>query len=273
MSRFYKLSGAGNDFIALVEPPSPPSQRQIVARCHRGVSEGADGLFLLERRRDGARMRYFNCDGRPAALCINGTRCAARLAFELGWADETIAVETDAGIFAARACGHDEVEIEVVAPTAEPTERQLEAAGERFAAWSIEVGVPHLVVPWEGDIADAPVASAGPHLRRHPALGPEGANVDFVRYGSPHRIEVRSFERGVEAETLACGTGVLATVAVGLARRLAELPVEAATRGGFVLRLAVGDGADRWRMRGDARLVAHGELTAGADRLPEPSGW
>ena len=272
MSRFYKLSGAGNDFIALVEPTTPPSARQIVARCRRGVSEGADGLFLLERRRDGARMRYFNCDGRPAALCINGTRCAARLAFELGWADETIAVETDAGVFGARACGADEVEIEVVAPTVEPIARQLEVAEERFAAWSIDVGVPHLVVPWKGAIGDAPVASAGRLLRRHPALGEEGANVDFVRYETPHRIEVRSFERGVEAETLACGTGVLGAVAVGLARGLAELPVEAATRGGFVLRLASGDGADRWRMRGDARLVARGELTPGADRLPESSG-
>lgn len=273
MTRFYKLSGAGNDFLALVEPASFPDPSQIVARCRRGVSAGADGLFVLERHEDGVRMHYFNCDGEAAALCINGTRCAARLAFELGWAGDSIAIVTDAGSFTAWPAGDEEIVVEVPAPDTEAARaHDLEVGSTRYSGWWLGVGVPHFVVPWEGDIGTAPVSTAGRELRSHPQLGAAGANVDFVRYDDPHRLSVRSYERGVEAETLACGTGILAATAIGIATERCILPVSALTRGGFVVRLehgaaeAAGD-STRWRMRGDARLVATGELAPGADRL------
>src|SRR5215213_2345877 len=102
MTHFYKVSGSGNDFLALAEPFETPAPETIRAWCRRGVSLGADGLFVLRRAGGGASMEYFNSDGYPADLCLNGTRCAAQLAFHLGWAEGTVQVTTGAGAFAGR---------------------------------------------------------------------------------------------------------------------------------------------------------------------------
>lgn len=293
MTPFYKVSGAGNDFIALVEPPAPPSAEEIRAWCRRGLSLGADGLFLLERAGLGAaRMTYWNADGGEAALCLNGTRCAARLAFELGWAaaDGLLTVETGAGPFAARRLAPDlapaEIAVEVPPLTAAPEVREVAVDGRRLRGWGVTVGVPHFVLERPEGVAEAPVATLGAVLRRHPAFGAGGTNVDFVRFAAPEgvartrpgrgRLEVRSFERGVEAETLACGTGVLAAVAAGLAAGRLALPAEAATRGGFVLTVdgEADDGLPRrWSLAGDARVVARGEIAPGAAALPAPPPW
>lgn len=283
MTPFYKVSGAGNDFIALVEPAVRPSADDVRAWCRRGLSLGADGLFLLERAGPGAaRMTYWNADGGEAALCLNGTRCAARLAFELGWAaaDGLLTVETGAGPFAARRLAPGlapaEIVVEVPPLTAAPEAREVEVGGRRHRGWAVTVGVPHFVLEQPGGVADAPVANLGAALRRHPAFGAGGTNVDFVRFAAPARLEVRSFERGVEAETLACGTGVLASVAAGLAAGRLALPAEAATRGGFVLTVdgeADGGLPRRWSLAGDARVVARGELPPDAAALPAPPPW
>lgn len=285
MTAFYRMSGAGNDFIALVEPGSPPPPESVRAWCRRGLSLGADGLFLLDRAGPGAaRMTYFNADGGEAALCLNGTRCAARLAFELGWAaqDGSLTVETGAGPFRARhlaAGGEAGIAVEVPPLAAAPEVREPEVDGRRHRGWWVAVGVPHFVLEQPGDLAQAPVATLGPALRRHPAFGAGGANVDFVRFApgvGEARLDIRSFERGVEAETLACGTGVLAAVAVGLADGRLALPVHALTRGGFVLTVegeAAGGLPRRWSLAGDARIVARGELSPEAAALPAPPPW
>ncbi|HSL83119.1 MAG TPA: diaminopimelate epimerase [Thermoanaerobaculia bacterium] len=287
MTPFYKVSGAGNDFIALVEPPARPGAEEIRAWCRRGLSHGADGLFVLEGAGPGAaRMTYWNADGGEAALCLNGTRCAARLAFDLGWAaaDGLLTVETGAGPFAARRLGPAEIAVEVPPLAAAPEAREVEVDGRRHRGWAVTVGVPHFVLERPGGLADAPVASLGPGLRRHPAFGAGGTNVDFVRFADARpgprpdraRLEVRSFERGVEAETLACGTGVLAAVAAGLAAGRLALPAEAATRGGFALTVdGESDGGlpRRWSLAGDARIVARGELSPDAASLPAPPPW
>ena len=272
MTRFFKLSGGGNDFIALAEAEEPTA-RQIAIWCRRGTSEGADGLFLLDREDGAVRMRHFNSDGKRAALCVNGTRCAARLAFELGWASGTTSVETDAGSFQAREVGALDVELELPAPEAAPQPLEILHDGTLWQGLHLVVGVPHLVILWRRPMSEAPVATVGPALRSAAILGEAGANIDFVAFRAPHRMEIRSFERGVEAETLACGTGVLAATVVGLAGRLVELPLTALTRGGFSIDVGVGRQEEHWSLRGDARLVAEGTLREGAAATPTPPDW
>lgn len=274
MSAIYKVSGGGNDFLALAAPEREPTADEIRSWCARGLSFGADGLFTLQRAdAGGVRMRYWNADGQPAALCINGTRCAARLALHLHWAEGRFPVTTDAGTFSARAVAATEIALQLPAPEELPRKRDLEVGGQSYDGWFVTVGVPHLVLPWPGSLAHAPVAVLGAALRAHPEFAPGGTNVDFVRFPTPHRMEIRSFERGVEAETLACGTGVLAATAVGLQLNLAQLPLQANTLGGFILTVdgqTVDTGVKNWSLAGDARILGSVELTPEAG-LPAPA--
>lgn len=280
---FFRLSGAGNDFLALVEPERVPGPSTIAAWCRRGVSLGADGLFVLRRAGEAdaagqaaVTMDHYNPDGGLAELCVNGTRCAARLAFHLGWAEDEIEVRTGAGPVRAWAAGEDAIGLALgPPPAAEETTVDLtaeeggERGGERIAGWRVAVGVPHFVVPWP-DLGRAPVARLGPPLRRHPDFGAAGTNVDFVRFGARGRLDIRTFERGVEAETLACGTGVLAAAAVGRATGALDFPAAARTAGGF--EMTVGEDGGRWTLAGDARILAAGEILPGAAaRLAAPS--
>lgn len=274
MTRALVVSGGGNDFLALLEPERDPTAAEIAAWCARGLSLGADGVFVLRRKGDErVEMTYWNADGREAALCINGTRCAGRLALERGWGGERLVIETGAGPLKARAAGATSVAIELPAPDSLPRRHAIATLSGEVEGWFVVAGVPHFVVPWPRTLADCPVASLGAELRRHPEFGPAGTNVDFVRFPGRHRLEVRSFERGVEAETLACGTGVLAAVAVGLMQDQLELPVRALTRGGFELEVS-GDTVDavpsRWSLAGDARILGEIELAAEAGLPPPP---
>jgi diaminopimelate epimerase len=282
MTRYYKMSGAGNDFLALADPPTAPAEAEIRAWCRRGLSLGADGLFVLrhdEQAEDPVvAMDYWNADGRPADLCLNGTRCAAQLAFALGWAADEVVIATPAGPLRARRLDATRIALEVPAPAAVPRPLDLEqgATAERLSGWTLTVGVPHLVVPWP-DLDRAPVVALGRPARFAPQLGPAGANVDFVRFTPPGRLEIRTYERGVEDETLACGTGVLAGVAVGLRHGGLQLPVTVLTRGGFALEVAArepgGDPfAGPWILAGDARLLAAGEILPAAAAGPVPTG-
>jgi len=281
MSELFRVSGAGNDFLALVEPPAPPAPETIRAWCRRGVSLGADGVFTL-RRVDESRERdaagtveivYWNADGGEAALCVNATRCAAQLAFHLGWAERQVIVRTGAGPFAARQVSTSEIALEMAPPGEEP---RAVSFTDQLDGWAMTVGVPHAIVKWEQDLATCPVADFGPIIRRHELFGEAGANANFVRYPSEHELDIRTYERGVEGETLACGSGVLAAAATGVSEGKLQLPVRARTKGGFVLTVD-GETADdgrriaRWTMAGDARVLARLETFAGAEQvLPSP---
>jgi len=279
MSGFFKLSGSGNDFLALADPEgsaAAPAREQIRAWCRRGVSLGADGLFLLRRRGDETAMEYWNADGLPADLCLNGTRCAAQLAFHLVWARDRVRIATAAGGVAARRIDPERIALDVPAPDTGagngPRELSLDALGKTWTGWAITVGVPHLVLPWPESLAGAPVVPLGRALRHHPAFAPAGTNVDFVRFPKSDRMEIRTYERGVEDETLSCGTGVLAGAAVGVHLGRASLPLSVLTQGGFELAVA-DDSAGRWSLAGDARLVAQGDLLAAAAVEPTPPAW
>lgn len=264
MTAFFKVSGSGNDFLALAEPPSNPPPERIRAWCRRGVSLGADGLFVLRRADGGVTMDYFNSDGFPVDLCLNGTRCAAQLAFHLGWAaGGELRVDTGAGGFTARRIDEAHITVEVSAPEP-PRELAPEVDGITRAGLFLRVGVPHFVLVWPESLETAPVLPLGAALRRHPVF-PEGANVNFVRFSAEDRMEIRTYERGVEDETLSCGTGILAGAAVGLAFAQARLPLRAVTRGGFELGVETDPRSGRWWLTGDARVVAQGTLLPGAE--------
>ncbi|HEX4499280.1 MAG TPA: diaminopimelate epimerase, partial [Thermoanaerobaculia bacterium] len=272
MGRFHQLSGSGNDFLALAEPSQVPDAGTIRAWCRRGVSIGADGLFVLRREEGGAAMDYFNADGLPADLCLNGTRCAGQLAFHLGWAAERVSIRTPAGAFAVRRLDEARVAVEVAIPAEEPREMTVEIDGKPYVGYRLLVGVPHFVLLWPEDLGDAPVRELGRALRYHPVFAPAGTNVNFVRFPARDRMEIRTYERGVEDETLSCGTGVLASAAVGVARAGARLPLHVMTQGGF--ELEVGElQAEFWSLAGDARVVAAGEILAGAAASPSPPSW
>jgi diaminopimelate epimerase len=270
MTEFFKVSGSGNDFLALVESEETPSPATIRAWCQRGVSLGADGLFVLRRSPGGVVMDYFNADGYAADLCLNGTRCAAQLAFHLGWAADGLTIQTGAGAVTARRADGTRVTLELPAPET-PRELTLEAGGIPCAGYRLRVGVPHFVLPWPESLDRAPVASLGRELRHHPVFE-EGANVNFVRYPGEHRMEIRTYERGVEAETLSCGSGILAGAAVGLHLGRAALPLRVFVQGGFELEVEEAAGS-RWLLTGDARVVVRGTLLAEAADSPPPPAW
>ncbi|MEM7350146.1 MAG: diaminopimelate epimerase [Acidobacteriota bacterium] len=272
---FYKLSGAGNDFIAFAEPTRPPRSEEIRAWCRRGLSLGADGVFSITRQSDDSdavRMHYWNADGERSDLCLNGCRCAARLAFQLTWAETELRLTTDVGPLQARCVATDRIALELPDIVETPIARVLEHDGHAYDGWHLTVGVPHFVLPWPEPLGDAPVATLGAALRRHPDLGSAGANINFVRIPARDRCELRTFERGVEAETLACGTGIVAAVAAGVVAEQLATPVTLLTAGGFEIE-ARGGGNESWVLEGDARIVATGELQAGAVGLPDGPAW
>jgi diaminopimelate epimerase len=218
-------------------------------------------------------MEYWNADGLPADLCLNGTRCAAQLAFHLGWAAGSVEMRTAAGVFSARRLDGSRVAVDLPVPAEEPRALTVEIGGAPYAGYRLLVGVPHFVLLWPAGLGGAPVRALGREIRRHPAFGPPGTNVNFVRFPARDRMEIRTYERGVEDETLSCGTGVLAGSAVGLAMAEARLPLLVATQGGFELEVAGDLQRGRWSLAGDARVVAEGEMLAGALANPAPPSW
>ena len=218
-------------------------------------------------------MDYFNADGLPADLCLNGTRCAAQLAFHLGWADGEVRVRTAAGDFSARRVDASRISVELPVPAEPPRRLAVAAGGSTYEGYSLLVGVPHFVLLWPEGLAQAPVRELGRAIRYHPVFGAAGTNVNFVRFPAPDRMEIRTYERGVEDETLSCGTGALAGAAVGLATGRARLPLRVATQGGFELEVEGDLAAGRWSLCGDARLVAEGDMLPGAQVEPAPPSW
>ncbi len=272
---FWKMAGAGNDFLVFAGTPTVgPREAETIRRlCRRGTGVGADGvLFVAEKEvpsgaRPEVRVDYFNADGGRARFCANGTRCAARFAALRGLAEEELTLHTGWGPIAAtvRPDGNvtlrlpEPIALGASVPTFDPEGRSVEPR-----AANVTVGVPHLVVFCAGEVEveTLDVAALGPPLRRHPEL-PEGANVNFVSVRGLSRLSVRTFERGVEAETLSCGSGVVASAVVAGAERGQVPPVSVATRAGSALvvdfRLE-GSLAHDVTLTGDARLVYEGLL-------------
>lgn len=238
----YKMCGSGNDFIFADGRRTPltdwPATR-IRRICHRRLSLGADGLVVLEPGAgpSAVRFHFFNSDGGRAAMCGNAALCATRLSAWLGLAPaEGMQLETDAGTYSTRCLPEaDRAEIGLGA-VAEVSRPELEPGpGEGQIAFAV-VGVPHLIVAVD-DLEAVDLPNRGRELRTHPAVGPQGANVNFVG----RRREawgMRTYERGVEGETLACGTGAVAAAAALHSLGLAELPWSVRTASGSILTVS-----------------------------------
>ena len=262
---FYKMSGSGNDFVmvdAMREPPGALAEpRLIQSVCARATGIGADGIVFLEPS-DSAdyRMTYLNSDGSRADLCGNASLCSVRLASELGIVrGREFAVETDAGVLGARLLDEGpEVDLQPVTDVRAELPFRL-ASGERWIGFAL-AGVPHLVVRVD-DVAVVDVVGRGRPLRHDWSL-PQGANVNFVSPDRAGTWKIRTFERGVEGETLACGTGSVATAILLAEAGEASDRVALTTRSGRVLTVRLRRGSDGWNpsLSGEARLVFEGRF-------------
>jgi diaminopimelate epimerase len=280
---FFKMSGSGNDFVFVdtrEEPAGPLTSPEVIdAICRRGTGIGADGIvFLEESDRATIRLIYLNADGSRADLCGNATLCTARLARELRIVgDDEFTIETDVGVLAARfqtADSRPEIDLQPVTELRPDAEIPLER-GERRMGYAV-AGVPHLVILVD-DLETLDVVGRGRPLRRHPSLR-SGANVNFVKPASDGTFSYRTYERGVEAETLACGTGAVATAVLLTEWGLAKGPVRIRTRSGRELgvRLAGPAGARTPSLAGEARIVYRaqfGELPGGQPIKAATADW
>ena len=267
---FCKMNGAGNDFIIIDHriPLIPTAAMAEFARlvCRRRFSVGADGLFLLEPSRCADfKWRFFNADGSEAEMCGNGARCVARFAALHGIAGAQMRFETLAGIIDATVAD-TQVTITMTPPHSFRFDLPVEVDGQPFVVHSVDTGVPHIVI-FVDQLAAIDVVGIGRRLRHHALFAPAGTNVNFVER-LDHGFRIRTYERGVEDETMACGTGVVAGALIAAAKGLTASPVEMVTSGGvgLTVQFSVGkeDSVDQVLLKGPAHLVYRGELTAEA---------
>ena len=263
---FHKMNGSGNDFVIIDNRQGilPAGDiREFVSRvCRRKVSAGADGLILVENS-DVAdfKWRFFNADGSLAEMCGNGARCVARFAYQQGISEPDMAFETVAGIVRAQV-DNSRVKVTLPPPSDLKLDYKIPRQGGELLISSINTGVPHVVVTgFDLDAMD--VAGLGRELRFHPLFSPAGTNVNFISIEPDRSLRVRTYERGVEDETLSCGTGAVASAVVSVCLFEVPSPVTVHTRSGEVLAVYVqreGNDILSVCLEGGTRLVYEGVL-------------
>ncbi|MFN2475015.1 MAG: diaminopimelate epimerase [Chthoniobacterales bacterium] len=263
--RFTKMNGAGNDFVMLDNRAGELQLEagQIARLCdrHRGV--GADGVLVIEPPTNGAdfRMRYYNADGGEAEMCGNGARCFARFADRVAGAREKVSFETPAGVIAAALQG-EIVTLEMSDPKDLRLNVRISAAEQEIECHYVDSGVPHVVIPVAA-VGVVNVREVGSAVRHHPEFPPRGANVNFLERRGDRQIAIRTYERGVEDETLACGTGVVASALIFAAIENVEGPIGVLVRGGDELRVGFerrGDVFTKVTLSGPADFVFEGTV-------------
>ena len=257
--RFVKMSGAGNDFLVLGPDAAVILEAGITSWvrrvCVRSHSVGADGVLLVEPTDAGrVRVRFYNPDGSPA-FCGNGSRCAARFAHWRGMAGRELVLETAVGDVPAEVTG-ERVCLELPPPR-DAGPLALDVSGEVLEGRRIDAGTPHFVV-FVDDPSRAPLESWGPVVRHHARFAPEGVNLDLVRCEGA-RVVLRTWEKGVERETLACGSGAMAAAAAARSRGAGDR-ITVVPKSGIPMEVAFTD-AGTVTLTGDARIVFEGRLT------------
>jgi len=264
---FYKMSGSGNDFVFFDVDAEPAEELEtpeaIQEICARGTGVGADGVVFFSRPQDGVvDIRYYNSDGSAGELCGNATLCSVRLARLLGSSADEMTVHTDAGDVDARLVDDlPEIDLEDVGEVTPDFPAIPLVGSERRIGYAV-VGVPHIVIEVP-DVSAVDVVGRGREIRRHRSLA-IGANVNFVAPGSgdDKAWSIRTYERGVEGETLACGTGAVASAILLTAWGRASDPVSLVTKSGRTLTVQLRQEGVGWKpsLRGNADLVFTGRL-------------
>lgn len=264
---FYKMSGSGNDFIIADNRQGIISKKDMpglaAAICQRKLSVGADGMILVENSNNADfKWQFYNADGSEAEMCGNGARCVARFAHLNGIANnKDMRFETLAGIIHAQV-NDDSVKAGLTDPSDVKYFYPLDVDGVKFNVSRLNTGVPHVVLLVE-DIEKIDIMDHGAKLRYHEQFAPDGTNVNFVQFLRGGEIAMRTYERGVEGETLACGTGAVAAALVRVAADGAPSPVRVLTRSGEYLTVHYkrkpGGYGDIY-LQGDARIIYKGEL-------------
>lgn len=263
---FSKVVGSGNDFI-LIDARHKSLRGQIPALaktwCNRKRGIGADGLlWIAPSRKADARMRIFNPDGSEAAMCGNGLRCVAWYLHRQDHGRKQLRLETGAGIMQAQVIEPEQIRIAMTMPRNLRLGIKLTLRGIQYVLHAVNTGVPHAVLPVRS-LERTDLSVLGPLIRHHRLFKPSGTNVDLLRIDSLHQIAVRTYERGVEAETLACGTGAVASVIIGTALGRLQPPVQVMTASGETLSIGFDQSFKPWKglyLEGPARILFEGTL-------------
>ncbi|MDR2399018.1 MAG: diaminopimelate epimerase [Endomicrobium sp.] len=241
--KFSKLTAAGNDFVLIDNRENIILEKdyQSLAKklCDRKYSIGGDGLILLGKSscRD-FKMKYFNCDGSHASMCGNGGRSVAKFAYDLGIVHSKMVFETDAGVINAEILADNRVKLDLYDPKDLKRNIKVETSDRIFDIDFINTGVPHAVI-FVDDIEKIDVFKYGREIRYHEIFAPFGTNVNFVKLTDESILLVRTYERGVEGETLACGTGIAASGIISVLKGFAKSPVHVIARGGDRLSISM----------------------------------
>lgn len=266
MIEFFKMSGSGNDFILIDNRDGLLKGMDLkalaVSVCRRNISVGADGLIVIEKsEKADFRWMFFNSDGSEPDMCGNGSRCAARFAFLKGIAGKEMSFETGAGIIDAKLTG-DIVKVRLTEPHDMKLDFSIPVGDRPFEVNSINTGVPHVVAFMSG-ADDEFVFKCGREIRYHSAFKPAGTNVNFVEHAGRNLLRVRTYERGVEGETLACGTGAVASALISAGKGLVDSPVKILVKSGETLKIYYEKSAGFFTnvyLEGRAMVVFEGRL-------------
>ena len=237
---FTKMSGTGNDFI-IIDHRQPfiaaADMADFAAKvCKRSFSVGADGLILIENHESADfQWQFFNGDGSRAEMCGNGARCAARYAYTKGIAPNKMSFITAAGLIKAEIRGN-QVKLAMTPPVDTRLNTTLTIADQQQLVQFSNTGVPHAVLFVENN-EQSKVRELGHEIRFHDHFQPAGTNVNFAEITSEHSLSVRTYERGVENETMACGTGAVAAALLGGLLGNLSSPVAVTTSGGDILTI------------------------------------
>jgi diaminopimelate epimerase len=271
---FTKMSGAGNDFIVLKDIPGLKPEPVLIKKlCDRRNGIGADGVIVISGSdKADFHMQYYNSDGYPGSLCGNGARCAIKYAYSEGFANKKsvnfLSGDTD---YTGEVLEEERIRFNLKPPEKIKENIFIELANKKLKVSYADTGSPHAVV-WLNEVSDyfgtkyslneIPVEGLGKEIRHNSEFSPGGTNVNFISYDGK-KLDIRTFERGVEAETLACGTGSVAAAIILFLEKKVEPPVTLITRSGEELEVNFSFRADRFSdvsLTGPAKIIFTGEF-------------